>query len=76
MREDLTRPKHDTQSAVLPVAERFRRLVNLLRDDPEYATEYAAFIQEFSYAAPGATPDFAQAVASLCRLLATVETKN
>lgn len=69
MQQDLNRSKHDALMAELPTQEKFQRMLDMLRADHEYAREYEKFVQGVSYAAPGETPGFKEAVEALHRLI-------
>jgi hypothetical protein len=53
--------------------ERFARMLEQLTDDPQWAGEYREFVRQVSFAGPGATPDFAAALAACSRLVAIVQ---
>lgn len=47
-------------------------MLEQLTDDPQWAREYQEFVRQVSFAGPGATPDFAAALAACSRLVAIV----
>jgi len=53
-------------------SERFARMLDLLVADPLWAEEYDTFVRNVSFAAPDEIPSFADALAALRRLVASV----
>lgn len=70
--QDALRAKHDPAFAGLPVAEKFRQMLDVLENDPQYDKEYDRFVKGVSYAKAGETPDFAQALRAVRRLVERV----
>lgn len=72
MQEDQNRPRNDRSIANLPLAEKFQRMLEVLKGDHEYAREYARFVEGVSYATAEDRPNFTDAMTALHSLVEAI----
>ena len=70
--KDDGRAKNTPAFSGLPVAEKFRQMLDVLERDLQYVKEYDRFVKGVSYAREGETPDFAQALQAARELVEMV----
>lgn len=70
--DDDDRAKNDPDFAGKPVADKLRRMLEILETDTAYPQEYDRFVKSVSYAKDGEAPDFASAVQALRALVHAV----
>lgn len=69
MNKDQNRPKHNTDFKVLSMEQKCTQMLEFLKQDKEYATEYNQFVIGTSYAPLGYVPDYQTAVLALEELV-------
>lgn len=70
--KDDQRARNHPAFSGLPMAEKFRQMLEGLESDPQYVKEYDRFVKGVSYAKEDETPDFAQALQAVRKLIEAV----
>lgn len=70
--KDDGRAKNSPTLAGLPVAEKFRQMLEVLESDLQYEKEYDRFVKGVSYAKEGEIPDFVQTLQAVRELVEIV----
>lgn len=72
MQEDDSRAKNDPSLEGMPMADKLRRMLEVLATDTAYPQEYDRFVKGVSYAQEGQAPDFTKAMKAVCVLVDAV----
>lgn len=72
LRDDADRGRNNPSLQGIPMIDKLRHAMEILRTDPVYEQEYDLFVQKVSYAKEGQTPDYKGALRALQQLVDTV----
>lgn len=72
LEEDKNRSKNNLQFAKQNLASKYTNMLNILKHDKNYPTEYKYFVESMSYAFNNTTPSYKTAVASLEEIMQNI----